>query len=319
VPPPSISVVILCYKSEAYITYCLDALREQTRPADEVIVVENASGDRAAELARAHRIAPRVIVTSANLGCAGGNNVGWRAARGEIIVFLNPDCAAEPDFLREITRPLVEDASVGLTGAKLYFPNSRRIQHAGGILHPNAMTEHRGMGCVDDGRFDEIAPVAYVTGAAFAMRRATLETLGGLDEEYFPAYYEETDLCARVWRLGLKVLYIPRAVGYHKESSGVGGPDAPSTRMAYRSRVIYLIKNKTLWQWVSEVLPFEWHWFRQPYARGFRRKAFRAYASGAAFVVRCLLRGRRRQRIHCGMWLEEIHSEKAPSRRDLSS
>jgi GT2 family glycosyltransferase len=295
-PVPTISVVILCYKSEAHIELCLDALAVQTRAPEEVIVVENASGDAAVARAREHFLQPRVIENRVNLGCAGGNNVGWRAATGDIVVFLNPDCMVEPGFLEAIAAPLAGNPSVGLTGGKLYFPNTHILQHAGGILHPNAMTEHRGTGEGDGGQFDEAAAVDYVTGAAFALRRQTLESLGGFDEDYFPAYYEETDLCARVRKAGLTVLYVPGAVGYHLESAAVGRGSARFVRLAYRARLIFLIKNKLPGEWVREVIPFEWHWLRQPWADGFRLRALRSYLEGAAFAVRCLFRGSRRPR-----------------------
>lgn len=293
-PPPRISVVILCYHSEGHIPHCLDALAQQRFENFEVIVVENASGDCAAAVAREHPLRPRVIEAERNLGCAGGNNLGWRAARGEVVVFLNPDCVVEPEFLEAVSRPLFENQSVGLTGAKLYYPNTRILQHAGCILHPNAMTENRGNGEQDTGRFDTDEEVDFVTGAAIAARRETLESLGGFDEEFFPAYYEETDLCTRMQRQGLAVLYVPRAVGYHLESPTLGKGSARFNRMVYRARQIYLVKNKGIGEWLTNVLPFEWHWLRQPYSKGFRWAVFRSYFQGARFALRCLARWNRR-------------------------
>src|SRR5690606_30896440 len=140
-----------------------------------------------------------------NLGCAGGNNVGWRAATRPFVVFLNPDCFVDRGCLAEMLRPLAQDPAVGATGAKLLYPNAKRIQHAGGHLHPNAMAEHPGVGTEDDGTYSVNRECSYVTGACVALRRDHLEALGGMDEEYFPAYFEETDLCARLAASGLKV------------------------------------------------------------------------------------------------------------------
>ncbi len=293
--PLPVSVVILCYKSERFIARCLDALAIQNPPPAEVIVVENHSGDGAAQVAREHPLRPVVIETPRNLGFSGGNNIGWRQARGGIILLVNPDCLLEPDCLATLARPLIErPEEVGVTGAKLYYPNSHVIQHAGGILHPNAMTEHRGMGVEDRGQFDEIAEVPYVTGAALAIRREILERLGGLDEDFFPAYYEEVDLCRRVRQLGLKVLYLPAAVGYHLESPTVGRASRRFVSLSYRSRIVYLIKNCGAREWLSRVIPFEWDWLRQPYSKGFRLRAVRSYFQGLAFAARCLARLSRR-------------------------
>lgn len=291
---PRVSVVVLCYKSKAHIGPCLDALADQRFDGFEVIVVENASGDEAADGARQHFLHPVVIEAERNLGCAGGNNLGWRRARGEVVVFLNPDCAVEPDFLESISRPLFEDPGVGLTGAKLYYPHTHVIQHAGCVLHPNAMTENRGNGTKDTGQFDRPEEVDFVTGAAIAVRRSTLERLGGFDEEFFPAYYEETDLCTRIRRLGLSILYVPTAVGYHLESPTLGKGSDRFIRMVYRARQIYLVKNTSLGDWVTRVIPFEVKWLRQPYSRGWRWAVIRSYSQGAWFALRCVLRWNRR-------------------------
>jgi GT2 family glycosyltransferase len=140
---------------------------------------------------------PRVFDTQAILAC-GGNNLGWREARGEFVIFLNPDCVIEPDCAEALIRPLIErPGEIGVTGAKLYYPNSHILQHAGGIIHENAMSEHRGMGQLDTGRFDAPAEVPYVTGAAMAMRSETCCARAD-SMRIFPAYYEEADLsCVR--------------------------------------------------------------------------------------------------------------------------
>lgn len=299
VPPPDAlpaTILVLCYRSERFITRCLDALADLRRRPGEIIVVENASGDAAAARAREHPLRPRVIETQANLGFGGGNNLGWREARGEFVIFLNPDCVIEPDCAEALIRPLIErPGEIGVTGAKLYYPNSHILQHAGGIIHENAMSEHRGMGQLDTGRFDAPAEVPYVTGAAMAMRRETLLRTGGFDEDFFPAYYEEADLCLRVRRrLGLKTLYVPEAVGYHMESATVKRGSDRFVRLAYRSRIVYLIKNASARQWLTEVIPFELDWLRQPYSKGFRWAAMRSYAQGAGFAARCLMRLSRR-------------------------
>lgn len=293
---PRVSVVALCYKSRDHIPHCLNALADQRADFPfETIVVENAPSDGAADLARAHSLAPRVIVAERNLGCCGGNNLGWRAARGEVVVFLNPDCVVEPDFLAAVTRPLFERPDgVGMTGAKLYYPNTHILQHAGCVLHPNAMTENIGSGEEDRGQYNTPRTVDFVTGAAIAVRRDVLERLGGFDEEFFPAYYEETDLCTRIQRLGLSILYVPEAVGYHLESPTLGKGSPRFVRMVYRARQIYLVKNKGIGEWLTSVIPFEGRWLRQPYSKGARWAVVRSYSQGAWFALRCLLRWNRR-------------------------
>jgi glycosyltransferase involved in cell wall biosynthesis len=286
-PPPKVSAVVLAYNSARFLPVCLDELARSRGVELEVIVVDNASRDESAAIATAHPTAPRVIEPGRNLGCAGGNNVGWRAARHPIVVFVNPDCAVERDTLRLLAETLEADPTIGAAGGKLYYPHSRRIQHAGGVLHPNAMAEHPGVNQPDTGQFDADRDVDYVTGALLAMRRADLEGLGGMDEDFFPAYYEETDLCWRLQESGRRVRYVAAAV-----ELGLFSPAL--VRMSYRSRMIFAVKNLLGGRRLVEFLRFEASWFFGPHARGFRGPVIRSYLAGLVFALRCAGRLRRR-------------------------
>lgn len=272
---PLVSIVILAYGNRDFVDACLEAVAGQTWSNYEVLFVDNNSRDDSAEVARAAlerlNLPGRVMALPENLGCAGGNNAGWRAAQGEVLLFLNPDTEMDPNCVRELVEPLLADASIGMTGAKMYFPGGRIIQHAGGIVHPNGMTNHHGAGHEDNGQWDAVREVDYVTGAGLAMRRAVMEELGGLDEDYFPAYYEEVDLCLRARRAGYRIVYIPTAVLIHHESVSVGKNTSSLHRLFPRMRIRYLVKNLTAWQLVGWALPFEWRWMRhEPGARGYR-------------------------------------------------
>jgi len=282
---PLVSVVILSYKSADYIGPCLRSIATTVYPNLEVVVADNASADGSVEAARAAAqelgMEINLLALTDNRGCAGGNNAGWRASRGEIIVFLNPDTTVTPSFVREVTAPLIADPSIAITGAKIYWPDTRRLQHAGGILYPNAMSDHHGAGQEDTGQFDVQREVDYVTGAGFAIRRNLLERLGGFDEDYFPAYFEETDLCLRVRRAGYRVVYVPTAVFYHHESVTLVANSRSFRTLYQRMRIRFCIKNYSLRQWLTEFIPFEVNWLlHEPTARGNRLEQFRAYAEG---------------------------------------
>lgn len=277
---PLVSVVILLYKSRRFITACLESLARQTWPRHrmELVLVDNGSRDGGIVLARDVMkelgLWGALHYSKKNLGCAGGNNVGWCMCHGQVVVFLNPDTELEPNCLEELVKPLLEDEWIGVTGAKMYFPGPDKIiQHAGGIVHPNGMTNHHGAGRRDEGQWDEMRDVDYVTGAALAIRAEVMLRLRAFDEDYYPAYYEEVDLCLRVRRLGLRVVYTPQAVLVHHESVGLGKGSARLHRLFPRMRIRYLIKNLTPRQIVGWALPFEWRWMRhEPQARGYRLK-----------------------------------------------
>lgn len=298
---PLVTIIILAYNNRAFVDACLEAVSRQNWPALEVVFVDNASADGSAEEARQVMarlgLSGEVLALDENLGCAGGNNAGWKQARGEVVLFLNPDTEMEFDCVAELVQPLLEHEAFGMTGAKMYFPGGRIIQHAGGIVHPNGMTNHYGAGEEDRGQCDEIKDVAYVTGAALAIRRAVMEELGGFDEDFFPAYYEEVDLCLRARRRGYRCVYIPTAVLVHHESVSVGQNSTALHRLFPRMRIRYLLKNLTLRQLVGWAVPFEYRWMRyEPAAKGYRWYQVRhGWLANVPWALGWLLRGCRRR------------------------
>jgi len=271
---PVVSVVVLSYNHEQFLGPCLESLSRQTWPV-EMILVDNGSSDESVAVARAMmarlELQGEVYETGKNLGCAGGNNYGWRRAQGQVLLFLNPDTELGAECVEALARPLLRDKSLGVTGAKMYYPGGKVLQHAGGIVHPNGMTNHHGAGEVDGGQYDNVRDVDYVTGAALAIRRSLLEEVGGFDEDYFPAYYEEVDLCLKVRRAGLRVIFVPTAVLVHHESPTLGRGSRALHKLFPRMRVRYLIKNLSMRQLLGWALPFEMKWMlREPAARGHR-------------------------------------------------
>ncbi len=281
-----VSVIALTYNSAPFIVRCLESLSWQSYPSFQVIVVDNHSTDDTVERIQQSEFRPVLIQNTTNRGCAGGNNDGWRQSDGEIIVFLNPDTEATRDWLESLVAPFADDPSVAITGCKIYYPNSRILQHAGGILYPNAMSDHYGNQQEDTGQYDTQREVDYITGAAYAVRRSFLESVGGLDEDYSPAYYEETDLCYKARKQGLKVLYVPSAVIYHHESPTLLRCSPAFYKTYYRSRIRFLLKNYSLRDWLTRFLPFELKWFCMPESRGTRLIQFWAYLEGLKFWLK---------------------------------
>lgn len=239
---PQCSVVICSLNGERVLPACLRSL-EQNRASVtpfEVIVVDNGSSDSTAELVRHDFPAARLLQTGRNLGFAGGNNEGIRAARGEVVVLLNDDTEAPVGWVDALCAPFARDPRIGVVGCKLLYPDRRTIQHAGGVLHANANTGHLGVGETDVGQWDEPGERVYTTGAALALRRAALAQVGLLDPGYFPIYFEEVDLQTRMARAGWRIWYEPTAWLIHHESQSQG---AGSPRFVFRytrNRIRYL-------------------------------------------------------------------------------
>lgn len=288
---PSVSVVVLSYNSAAYLEPCLRSLAEQEWTPFDVLVIDNASTDASVQVARRVvndlAMPVRVMPLDWNLGCAGGNNAGWRATDGSYVVFLNPDTTCAPGFIRGLVEPMLRSSRIAVTGAKIYVPGTRQLQHAGAITLPNGMTRHIGFGETDAGQFDLEREVDYVTGAGFAVRRSVLEELGGFDEDFNPAYFEENDFCTRALRRGYRVVYSPGAVMEHHESVSLGQQSRKFLRLYQRMRIRYCLKNYTMRDWVWRFVPYELRWhLRSPEAPGHRFEQFRAYVEGLLWLVR---------------------------------
>jgi len=216
---PLASVIILGWGGEPYIEACLGALRRQTYSATETIVVDNHSPDRTAEIVEHDFPEVQLIRTDRNLGVAGGNNVGLRAAQGEICVLINADVEPYPDWLEHLVRTMQSDPAIGIAGAKLLYPDGT-IQFAGGRIEgPRGCTYHIGWHEPDDGQWDIPGDVDFVTGASLAVTRQALEQIGYEDEKFFPIDYEDPDMSYRARAAGYRVVFTPQAVATHYESS----------------------------------------------------------------------------------------------------
>ncbi len=241
--PPMVSVVIVTYNHEATLGPCIDALRASRGLTPELIVVDNSSND--ASPAIAFESSVTFVRTGRNLGFAAAFNLGWRLSSGDIVVSVNPDILVDPWALDELVWACLEHREAAVVGAKLLDWDGNALQHAGGAILPNYCSVHVGRGQNPD-QYHESAYVDYVTGALMAMKRHVLERLEGLDERYWPAYYEETDYCFRVREHGLRVLYWPWAMARHRENSALGAASESFFWAYHRSRLRFIGRHLKL-------------------------------------------------------------------------
>lgn len=236
---PDVAVIIVAYGHADQLRSTLAAIEQLGNLNTTTLVVENGDGSSAAVARAFHDVI--VLEPGRNLGFGGGCNLAVAHTNARYIVLVNPDLEPQTAFLTQITAPLA-DAKVGIVGAKLLYPNSR-LQHAGGYLQePTMLAQHYGYGEEDHGQRDTPREVPFVTGAALALRRDTWETLGGLDESFFPAYYEEVDLCWRARQHGFQVRYEPRAVAFHHEAAVLGKGSEAYHRLYHRNRLRFIFK-----------------------------------------------------------------------------
>ena len=215
---PTLSVLIVTWNSREELARTLPALLPELGAGDELIVVDNDSGDGTAEAAAALAPAARVVRSGANLGFAAGCNEGARHARGDLLVVLNPDAAPRRGFGQAIRRPWLEDRGWVAWQALVADGDGTAINSAGNPVHFTGIVWAGG-----HGRALEEAPpageVAALSGACLAIPRSSWEELGGFPGHFF-LYHEDVDLSLRL-RLAGGVLGVePSAVVDHDYEFG---------------------------------------------------------------------------------------------------
>ncbi|NLD44501.1 MAG: glycosyltransferase family 2 protein [Chloroflexi bacterium] len=233
---PRASVIIPNWNGLRLLRPCLTSLARQTLADHEVVVVDNASTDGSAEAVAAEFPAVRVLRQERNLGFAGGCNAGIRAARGEVIVLLNNDIEAEPDWLAELLAALDRHPRAGAAASRMMSWADREVLNAAGDLYrASGLPDSRGVWQRYGPPWNEEAPVFGASGGAVAYRREMLAETGLFDERFF-MYCEDVDLAWRGQLLGWGAVYAPRAVVYHHMSATGGGPLSS-----------YYVGRNTLW------------------------------------------------------------------------
>ncbi|MGD0281181.1 MAG: glycosyltransferase [Dissulfurispiraceae bacterium] len=219
---PEVSIVIPVYNKILYTLNCLDSILKNTADVSyEVIVVDDNSTDETPQsLSLIKNI--QVIWSEKNRGFIGSCNTGAAAARGRYILFLNNDTVVTQLWLSSLLNVFAKDKFCGAAGSKLVYPDGR-LQEAGGIIWRDARGWNYGkFGDPEAYEFNYVREVDYCSGAALMVRRELFEQLGGFDLRFAPAYWEDTDLCFSIRKLGYKVLYQPASVVVHFEGISAG-------------------------------------------------------------------------------------------------
>ncbi len=234
------SIVLVSYNGAGYLDECLASLLQEAGRDDEIIVVDNASGDDSARLVLERWPQVRLFSNRTNRGFAAGCNQGARLASGEVLVFVNQDTRVAPGWLKALAAGLSEGDGVALaTSQVLVMSQPERIQACGQEVHYTGLVFGRGFGATA-GSLSGAETVGAVTGCSFAVRRDVWQELGGLDEALY-MYYEETDLCWRARLRGYRSVCVPCSVVHHDYR-----PARPDSLRAYyssRNRRIMLLKN----------------------------------------------------------------------------
>jgi len=234
----SISVVMVVYMTGIALEESVACVLRDPL-VDELVVVDN--GSTSAEAACLRSLAERdervVLVTGqGNVGFARGANLGARTARGDLLVFLNPDAFLQPGCIAELAREIAGRPTPCVVGGRVL--NSDRTEQRGarrGDITPmSALMSLSGLArrtswrrfevhLEDEALPDRAAPTPTISGACFCMRREDFDCVQGFDEKYF-LHVEDVDLCWRVRRAGGVVLFHPKAEVVHLGHTSLTSP-----------------------------------------------------------------------------------------------
>ena len=243
---PKLSIVILNWNG---LKDTLQVLKDLSKVKTvgfkgEVVVVDNGSTDGSQDKLPKYKLpnmSCRFIETGANLGFAGGNNVGMKdaARRGaDYVLLLNNDVILPKDIFTKLIKVAEGDRRIGLLSPKMYFAKGYEFHkgrykksepgkvfwYAGGTIdRDNIYTSHRGVDEVDRGQYDKQEETDVANGACVLIRKKVVKDIGYLREKYF-MYWEDADFSERAKRAGWKVVYTPATHLWHKvaQSSGIG-------------------------------------------------------------------------------------------------
>lgn len=245
---PRVSIVIPVHGQSHFTVGCLHSIAAASGvvPFEVIVVDDDSPDDTASLLASVGNV--KVVVNEANLGFTKSCNAGIAAASGEYVVLLNNDTEVMPGWLDELTRTADDDAGIGVVGAQLLYQDGT-LQEAGGIIWRDGSGMNYGRADrADRAEYNYQREVDYCSGACLLVRRDLLKRLGGLDERYAPAYYEDTDLAFAARSLGYKVVYQPRSRVIHHEG-GSHGTDESAGIKRYQSVNRHIFVDK----WAKEL------------------------------------------------------------------
>ena len=221
-----LSIIIISYNSEKYIGTCLESLKNCGVVNYEIIVVDNNSEDKTAQIVQNYKMTIDHIIfvqNKNNFGFAKACNQGVKMAKGKYILFLNPDTIVQPGALKILVNNIEKNPDIGVIGPMLLNPD-RSLQYSIGkyptivniiadripIINKIFYTEqirHKAF-------YSYTREPDWICGAALMVRKSIFSAIGGFSQKYF-MYGEDIDLCFNVKRSGYQIMYIPNAQIVH--------------------------------------------------------------------------------------------------------
>ncbi len=248
---PTVSIVIPVYNQFAYTYACLKSIAKNSGDVPyEVLIADDCSTDQTRKIADVIS-GIKVIRNTKNLRFLKNCNNAAKHAKGKYILFLNNDTQVQEGWLQPLVTLIESSGDIGMVGSKLIYPDGR-LQEAGGIIWKDASAWNYGhLQDPADPEYNYVKEADYISGAAIMIRSDLWIKLGGFDEYFAPAYYEDTDLAFQVRKAGYRVMFQPKSVVIHYEGVSNG------TTLSEGQKVHQAINQKKFYEKWKDVLERE--------------------------------------------------------------
>lgn len=229
-----LAVILVNYNGKQYNEACIESLLKQRGGCEtKIVIVDNASQDDSMQIIQEcfggdSRI--ETILLDDNYGFSYANNIGIRRAGewgADYVLLLNNDTEVREDLLSELLA-CADRHPNSMVAPKIYYSDHRNvIWSAGGSVSPIIRkVRHIGLDQEDTGQFDQERRIGFATGCCLLLPKAVIDRAGFLDERFF-LYYEDTEYCFRLQKMGIEIWYCPQAQLYHKVGASSQGADSP--------------------------------------------------------------------------------------------
>jgi len=279
-PSPRVAAIVPNYNGREMLRECLDSLMAQDHLPDEIIVVDNGSADGSVDMLRSDYPGVRVIALERNMGFSVANNIASRQTGCDLLLLVNNDCIAPPEWTSVLLGALEDDVAA-VASSMRSVRDMGILDSAGGEIDDMAFIGDRGHGrpaC----EFDRRTEVLFPCGGAALIRRAALEDGATIFWEKLFIYGEDGELGVRLWSRGWRVVYEPKAVILHKHSATCSRAPLLKETRCVRNRIMLIRRHmprRKFARYMMIVLLWQLLWAFSSLAR-LRLTVFRGIVTG---------------------------------------
>jgi GT2 family glycosyltransferase len=254
---PLVSVIIVNWNGEQFLSRCLEALKAQSFNDFELIFIDNASTDRSLDLLESILPGANLIELQQNIGFANANNIGANASRGRWLALLNNDAYPATDWLEQLIDATEKYPEYSFFASQILVAAvPTQVESTGDVFHVSGNAWHRDHHRTIEQSHREYSEVFSACAAAALYDREIFIQAGGFDERYF-SHHEDVDLGFRFQLQGHRCLYVPDARVEHIGSASFGVESDKTIYQVHRNSVWTYFKNmpgRLFWKYLPSHL-----------------------------------------------------------------